>query len=145
MKNKIVILCFLLLGFQACQNGSDYKSVRKEVLDAHDKVMMDGETAIKNKMSLDTILANLDSLRTAKIISDTTVERQAIGKLQSKLNAADEQMNDWMHEFNAELDGKSNEEAVIYFKAEQEKVKRLDSVYRAAIGESDAFIKRIKK
>lgn len=144
MKNTI-ILCFLILGLQACKNEADYKSVRKEVLDAHDSVMMDGEIAIKNKMRLDTISASMDSLSKAKIVADTVGEKQAITKLQVKLNTADEMMNDWMHKFNAELDGKSNEEAITYFNAEKVKVNILDSLYKEAIKESDAYLLKFKK
>jgi hypothetical protein len=144
MKNTI-ILCLLILGLQACQNEADYKSVRKEVLDAHDSVMMDGEMAIKNKMRLDTISANLNSLSKARIITDTLAEKQAIANLQLKLNTADEMMNDWMHKFNAELDGKSNAEAVSYFNEEKVKVNKLDSLYKAAITESDAYLLKFKK
>jgi len=144
MKNTIM-LCLILLGLQACQSEPDYKSVRKEVLDAHDSVMMDGEMAIKNKMRLDTISANLDSLSKAKLVADTLAEKQTISKLQLKLNTADEQMNDWMHKFNAELDGKSNAEAVKYFKAEKIKVNILDSLYKEAIGESNIYLSKFKK
>ncbi|RZL17584.1 MAG: hypothetical protein EOO89_07335 [Pedobacter sp.] len=144
MKN-IILLCFLILGLQACQNEADYKSVRKEVLDAHDNVMMDGEIAIKNKMRLDTISANMDSLSDAKLIADTIAEKQTIDKLKLKLNKADDMMNDWMHKFNAELDGKSNAEAVSYFKAEKVKVNTLDSLYKEAIGESAAYLSKFKK
>jgi len=142
---KITLVCFLTLGLLACKNGPDYKVVRKEVLDAHDKVMLDGEVAITNKMKLDTLAASLDSLVKIKVISDTLVERQKITALQAELNHADEQMNDWMHNFKADLEGKSNDEAAIYFKSEKEKVKSLDSLYQGAIKASEAYLSKFKK
>ena len=142
---RIVIICLAVLGLQACQNVQDYKAVRQELMDAHDKVMMDGEIAIINKMKLDTLVGRLDSLSKIKIISDTVVEKQRILAIQLKLNKADDQMNDWMHKFDAELGDKSNEEAVLYFKGEKEKVKSLDSIYKAAISESASYLSKFKK
>ena len=144
MKN-IIIFCLALFGLQACQNVQDYKAVRQEVMEAHDKVMMDGEIAITNKMKLDTLAARLDSLSKIKVISDTLAERKNINALQLKLNHADDQMNDWMHKFDAELGDKSNDEAVLYFKAEKEKVKSLDSLYKVAISESTSYLSKFKK
>jgi hypothetical protein len=143
--NKFIIICMAVLGLQACQNTQDYKAVRQEVMDAHDKVMMDGEIAITNKMKLDTLAGRLDSLKHIKVISDTLVEKQKINAIQLKLNHADDQMNDWMHKFDAELGSKSNEEAVLYFRAEKEKVNALDSLYKAAISESNTYLSRFKK
>ena len=144
MKN-IIIICLALFGLQACQNVQDYKAVRQEVMEAHDKVMMDGELAITNKMKLDTLAARLDSLSKMKVISDTLGEKKNIAALQFKLNRADDQMNDWMHKFDAELGDKSNDEAVLYFKAEKEKVKSLDSLYKVAISESTSYLSKFKK
>ena len=144
MKN-IIIICLALLGLQACQNVQDYKAVRQEVMEAHDKVMMDGELAITNKMKLDTLAARLDSLSKMKVISDTLGEKKNIVALQLKLNHADDQMNDWMHKFDAELGDKSNDEAVLYFKAEKQKVKSLDSLYKVAISESTSYLSKFKK
>ena len=144
MKN-IIIICLALFGLQACQNVQDYKAVRQEVMEAHDKVMMDGEIAITNKMKLDTLAARLDSLSKMKVISDTLGEKKNIAALQFKLNRADDQMNDWMHKFDAELGDKSNDEAVLYFKAEKEKVKSLDSLYKVAISESTSYLSKFKK
>ncbi len=141
---RIIIICLTVLGLQACQHVQDYKAVRQEVMDAHDKVMIDGEIAIRNKMKLDTLASCLDSLNKIKVISDTVAENQKITALQLKLNKADEQMNDWMHKFDAELGDKSNEEAVLYFKGEKEKVKSLDSLYKVAISESTSYLSKFK-
>ncbi|KEQ28261.1 hypothetical protein N180_01100 [Pedobacter antarcticus 4BY] len=142
---KITQICFLTIGLLACKNGADYKVIRQEVLDAHDKVMLDGEVAITNKMKLDTLGTSLDSLVKIKVISDTLVERQKITALQAELNHADEQMNDWMHNFKADLEGKSKDEAAIYFKTEKEKVQSLDSLYQEAIKASEAYLSKFKK
>ena len=142
---KIIICCLSLSVFQACQNTQDYKAVRQEVMDAHDKVMLDGEVATRNKMTLDSLAGHLDSLSKIKVISDTLAERQKINAIQLQFSRADDRMNDWMHKFDAELGDKSNDEAVLYFKGEKEKVNSLDSLYKAAISESTSYLSKFKK
>ena len=145
MKNIIVVIALLVLGLQACTNEPDFEVVRKEVLDAHDKIMMDGELAINNKMKLDTIATSLDSLSKIKVISDQLSALKKINMLRAKLNHADEQMNEWMHHFKADLEGKSNQEAMDYFVSEKAKIKSLDSLYQVANKESAIYLLKFMK
>lgn len=128
----------------ACQSGQEYKTFRTEVLTYHDQVMVDSEKAISRKMKLDKISRQMDSLFSKKIVPDTVKEKQQIGQLIGKLNSVDEQMIDWMHDFKADIDGKSNEEASVYFKAEKQKIIVLDSLYKAVLSESDAYLLKYK-
>lgn len=137
--------CFAVLVLQSCQNAADYKSIRKEVLDAHDKVMLDGEIAVRYRMKLDTVAAAADSLEKTNVIADSQAERRQISTLQSKLDSAEEGMNDWMHNFKAELPGKSNEEQAAYYKNEQRIIKRMDSLFQVAIKASEGYLLKFKK
>lgn len=143
MKHTIK-LCFVALALQACQNAGEYKSIRKEVLNAHDKIMLDGEIAVRYRMKLDTVSAAMDSLKKANVIADVQAERRQISTLQTKLDSADELMTDWMHNFKVELPGKSNEEQAGYYKNEQRKIKRMDSLFQVAIKESESYLLRLK-
>lgn len=142
---KIFIAILVSVALHACNSGDNYKVIRQQVLDAHDKIMIDGEIAINNKMKLDTIASQLDSLARWKLVTDSVREKENIITLQSNLNYADEQMSDWMHKFDAELAGKSNQEKAAYFKSETKKVKSLDSLYKQAISESDAYLAKFRK
>ncbi|MDN5288525.1 MAG: hypothetical protein JWR38_4799 [Mucilaginibacter sp.] len=138
----LYITFFILLGallLQACNSGPDYKVIRQQVIDVHDKIMGDGEKAMNNKTQLDTL-----NLKKTDQTTDTLIERQQIRLLSKNLATADDQMSDWMHAFKMDFKGKTDAETVSYFNAEKLKVERLDSLYKSAISESDAYLKRFK-
>ncbi len=146
MKNslsKFLILCSTVFTLSACQSEPDYKAIRQQVLDQHDQVMIDGERAMSNKMKLDTLgTSGLAVLKKQQPDLDTAAERTQINALSRKLTDADDQMNDWMHNFKTDMDGKSNEESVKYFKGEKVKIQKLDSTYNAVLKESGAYLQK---
>lgn len=142
---RYAIALFLPLVIQACSSSPDYKQARAEVLELHDKVMIDSEKAIRNRMKLDTLSLKMDSLKQTRPEMDTAQTSQRIVLLKSRLDSADEQMNTWMRAFNAELGEKSNDEAVAYFLDEQRKIKALDSVYADVIKDSETFLSQLKE
>jgi hypothetical protein len=131
-----------LLIIQACNQEPDYKEVRKEVIEQHDKLMMDDERVMHNKMKLDTLALTLYIIKQQQPVLDTAQTLNEIKQLSNRLTAADEQMSEWMHHFNVDMEGKSNADAVAYFKAEKVKVQKLDSLYEQVLNESDAYLKR---
>ncbi len=132
------------LTLASCQSEPDYKVVRQEVLDQHDKIMMDGEKAMNYKMKLDTLaMSGLAKIKQHQPSIDTAAEHQQIIDLTKKLNQADEKMNDWMHNFKTDVDRKSNTEAVAYFNAEKTKVQQLDSTYKSVLKEAEAYLKKL--
>lgn len=142
---RYAIAVILPLVMQACSSGPDYKEARAEVLELHDKVMIDSEKAIRNRMKLDTLSSKMDSLKQLKPGLDTGVASQKMAALKARLDSADEQMNIWMRAFDPELGNRSDDEAVAYFKEEEGKIRRLDSAYAAVIRESDAFLSDLKQ
>jgi hypothetical protein len=144
IKNYSCAVGFMLivLAFQSCTSEPDYKVTRQEVLDLHDKIMMDGGKAMGLKMQLDSV--PLPHLKETNPALDTAAERQKIRGLVQDINNADGRMNDWMHAFDAELTGKSNKQKVDYLNAEKLKVVALDSLYKDVIGRSESYLKQFK-
>jgi len=137
----LLVLCAAII--TGCKSEPDYKTVRQEVMDLHDKVMGDGEKAVKNRMVLDTLSrVKLKALKQAKPDLDTTEEKNKINLLIAKLSKADDNMMDWMHNFQPDIEGKSNEQAVKYFQREMIRIKKLDGEYKKAMDESDAYLKK---
>jgi len=119
MRN-IVLFLFLIgvvLGCVQPKKTNDYKVVRHEVMQFHDVVMEDQGIIVKNQMKLDTLLKDLKGLKAKYSNVDTLQESTVLKSLIGDLVKADDDMNNWMHQFEPDITGKSNEEAVAYFQA----------------------------
>lgn len=145
MKKIKCILLLLVAMIAACQQEEDYKKVRDEVMSFHDKVMNDNGRIVANQMKLDTILRQLKLLKVRFPDVDTLQEAVAIKDIIKELSHAEDLMNDWMHNFEPDATGKSNAEAVRYFKSEKASIARIDSLYKKEIHSSDAYLNKFKK
>lgn len=131
------MLCLVTAMFISCKTEPDAKAVRQEVLNIHDKLMIDGEKVIKNKMKLDTLLVS-DQI---KLSPDSALQMQKISDLITRLNAADEKMMDWMHFFKDDFKGKTEQEDLSYYKSEMVKIRAVEDSYIKVTRASDSLIK----
>jgi hypothetical protein len=115
-----------------CKPEVNYKTVRQEVIVLHDELMADEDRAMNSKMMLDTLA-----------LKETNAKaRDSIAVLSNKLALASDEMSNWMEHFRSDVTGKSNAQAVAYFEQEKVKVKKLDSVYKAALTQSEVYLKK---
>ena len=133
MKKKIISLALILFIYSACKTKPDAADVKMEVLNIHDKLMIDGEKVIKNKMKLDSVL------KSGKIKSagDSTKLVDVI----NRLNIADENMMDWMHFFKDDFKGKNEQENLVYYKSEMVKIRAVEDRFIKVTKESDSLLK----
>jgi hypothetical protein len=141
---KIAGIVLLILVLGACQPVADYKSVRDDVIKVHDVVMADHGIIIGNQVRLDALLKDLKQLKKRFPALDTLKEQKEINALKSDLLRAEELMNDWMHQFEPDITGKSNEAAIRYFEAEKMKIADIDSLYKQKIKLSHSYLLRFK-
>jgi len=127
----------LAIFFAACKTEPNAEAVRKEVLNIHDKLMIDGEKVVKNKMKLDTVLLS-DQLKKS---SDSATSKQQVRDIIARLNAADEKMMDWMHFFKDDFKGKNEQEDLEYYKSQMVKVRQVEDSYIKVTRESDSVLK----
>jgi hypothetical protein len=120
----------------SCKTEPDSKAVRQEVLNIHDKLMIDGEKVVKNKMKLDKLLVS-DQI---KLAQDSVLQKQKINDLIIRLNAADEKMMDWMHFFKDDFKGKTEREDLDYYKSEMMKIRAVEDGYIKVTRESDSLL-----
>ncbi len=136
MKNLINLFAVTTLLLSACTDTKQQeKDALNAVIEVHDEAMTLDEKAINNKQIIDGLLKD------KKITGDTATAVQ----LSKDLNAADESMENWMHQFSPDNTGKSHEQVMTYM-ADQKKMvikvnQRLDSV----IKRSDEFLRPYKK
>ncbi len=88
----------------------------------------------KNKMLLDSLAkqgkaGNKDS---AKLVSD-------------KLAVADSTMENWMHKFDPDQKGKSEQQVADYMADQKKQITAIDSQLNSAITVSDQYLKSIKQ
>lgn len=133
---KMITFCMMIVIMASCQTEPDSAAIRKEVLNIHDKVMIDGEKVIKNKMSLDTLLL----VQKAKQSPDTS----KIQDLIIRLNKADENMMDWMHFFKDDFKGKNEEESLAYYKSQMIKIRTVEDDFIKVTKASDSLLKMLK-
>ncbi|RYD78519.1 MAG: hypothetical protein EOP55_06940 [Sphingobacteriales bacterium] len=125
--------CLVVIVLASCNAKPDSSVVKKEVLNIHDKLMMDGEKVVKNRMKLDSILKS-DKIRA----DEDSVE---VADLISRLNKADENMMDWMHFFKDDFKGKTEQEDLDYYKSEMVKIRAVEDGYIKVTRESDSVLK----
>ena len=135
----------LFTALLACKPATDYKQKREEVIKYHDVVMADAGQVVDKQMRLTGMLKDLAGLKARNPGIDTLVEKDSIVTVQAKLNQADEAMNDWMHQFEPDVTGKSDAEAISYFEAEKIKIQRVDSLFKQEIKSADRYLSKFKK
>jgi hypothetical protein len=137
-----VLACTLSLN--SCDNKTHYDKVRKQVLDLHDKVMADGGKAENYEMQFDTLLkSGLKQLKISQPSLDTAVARTQIQILNKNLGNADNQMENWMHAYNNNFKGKSDQETFHYFTAEKLKIAHIDSIYNETIKPAYNYLEKL--
>lgn len=115
----------------SCKQEQDYKDIRLEVVAIHDKVMSDADLANSQKSVLDSIY------RSFKSSGEDTVK---LAETIRKVDEANQQMENWMNRFEPDVSGKSNEEALHYFKSELKKINDLDKQFKTVISLSDRYL-----
>jgi hypothetical protein len=135
---KILLAAFISLALGAC---SDTKKQEKDLLDnilkEHDKVMGNDEALMKNKTQLDSLL---------KLPAKDTAEKVNMKALDTKLVAAEEAMETWMHKFEPDVTGKSHDVIIKYYNEQKRGIMSVDSQMNVAITESNKYLSnRAKK
>ncbi len=128
----------------ACKNKIDYTEAQKQVLTMHDKVMTDGGKAEDKEMQFNALLkSGLNKVTVSQPALDTAAVRVQIISLNKELSDADDQMESWMHTYNNDFKGKTDQETLDYFIDQKAKVAKLDSLYQSALKLSDDYLKQL--
>ena len=133
MKKSLLILLTASILFSCSNKKADKSAVMDEVMKVHEKVMQVDGQVIANRMKLDTLLK--DNTLAAK---DTAL------MLNKKLTTAEDAMENWMHKFDYEQKGKSDEEVITYMNDQKKLILAIDSQLNAAVTESNLYLKKIK-
>jgi hypothetical protein len=139
----LAALSFCLLG---CDNHeSEEKKLQQEVIKIHDEVMPQGGLVMNNKMKLDTLVGNLDSLKKLNASLDTVAEKQIMQNLLHELTSADDAMSEWMNKFNLDYTGKDHEAIMNYLEEEKQKIEKIKKQFSDVLNKSDFYLSSYRK
>jgi hypothetical protein len=141
---KTIGILIIIVAVSACKPQTDYKDARDEVIKLHDVVMADQGKVVSREIQISGMLKDLKEIKVRNPRIDTLAEKDSLLAIHSRLTKADEAMNDWMHKFEPDVTGKSNEEAVEYFQAEKLKIQRVDTMFKQEIQSADAYLSKFK-
>ncbi|MDB5154776.1 MAG: hypothetical protein JWR54_3527 [Mucilaginibacter sp.] len=135
---KLLSAAFISLALSACSDTKKQeKDLLNNILKVHDKVMGSDEALMKNKMQLDSLL---------KLPAKDTAEKVNMKALDTKLVAAEEAMETWMHKFEPDVTGKSHDVIIKYYNEQKRGIMSVDSQMNVAITESNKYLSnRLKK
>ncbi len=129
---KLIFAAFIGLAVSSC---SDSKKQEKDLLDkllkVHDKVMMNDDALMKNKMQIDSLL---------KLPAKDSAEKLNMKALSTKLRASEEAMEIWMQKFEPDVTNKSHDEIMKYYEEQRKIILSVDSQMNAAIAESNKYL-----
>ncbi len=141
--NKIFYVIVFAIIMAACTPKKDASAIKEETMKLHDQVMADHSKIIANQMKIDTLLQSLSTLKAAIPTLDT--EKNAFRKLKADLVVAEESMNDWMHNFNAEYSNDEGWEVIHYYKQQRDQIATIGDLYRKEIKRANAYLTKFKK
>jgi hypothetical protein len=131
---KTVIAIFIGIALFGCYDNKAQKDAAlDEVIKVHNKVMSADEKLMRNKLMLDTLLQKSD-----------LPGKDTAATLRTNLILADSAMETWMHKFDPDYKGKSDDETIAYMYAQKKQITSIDSQLNKSIIESDKFLSKIK-
>ncbi len=138
------VIAFAMVAI-ACEPKENGLSIKDETMKLHDLVMANHSKIITNQMAIDTLLGSLSKTKAQIPLLDTIAEKAALSKLKNDLVMAEDSMNNWMHQFNADFNSKLDWEVIHYYKQERDKIARISELYKKEIKRSDSYLKKFKK
>ncbi len=142
MKPFFISLYTLLL-LSACtqQKASQQDDLKAEVIAVHDSIMPKMGHFVRESKNIDQHLAKMDSLKQIQPDLDTADLKQKMRSVQQELTAANDEMTNWMHEFEPDQGEMNDEEYNAYLEGELHRVKGMEQQFIRA----DSILAILKK
>jgi hypothetical protein len=142
---KTYVLSFLLISFFAtsCTSSSRHenKNLQDSVIAVHDEIMPLMGDFVRSSIKIDSILMNLPEIKRENSEIDTIQTRIDLLALKKNLDSSTESMNDWMHEFEVDHEGKTEEEVKKYLESELVKINEVKRKFESTSEESQTKLK----
>ena len=134
MRNSILLLVIVALLFSCTEKkqGNSHEKLMEGVMAVHDAVMPKMGDIMKYKKQIGE---KIQELKTA----GEEANQDAISKLQQvsdDLDASHKQMMDWMHEFNSDFEGMTEEDIAKYLNDEKAKIEQVGQLTENTLKEA---------
>jgi len=137
--NKIAFVAIASLAIAACgtqgNGATGVKALQDSTIKIHDEIMPQIAHFDRDAVKIDSILANLKNLKTAKADLDTNLTRKELSTLKANLESATDHMMDWMKGYNPDSTD------VKYFETELQKVSDMKKIFDNVSKESQDKLK----
>ncbi len=135
MKKTLSIFAFSLLLFACGSKAEEIKKLSDEVLKIHDDVMPKMQDIAKLQKEFTAIPdSSLDSLSKVNIAAEL-----------EKLNTADENMMQWMRDYNGPAEGADDAQKITYYKTELDKINAVKVETETAIDNAKKELEKYAK
>lgn len=140
----VLLSSLFIYSCNSSENKYDNKALQDSVIAIHDEVMPLMGGFVRNSIKIDSILVDLQSYKAQNPDLDTAQARVDLSDLKVKLDAAATSMSDWMHEFETEHEGKTEEEVKKYLDNELVRIQKVKEKFNTA-SESNSKLDLFKK
>ena len=131
---KLLLVLFAACALYSCTNRkAEKKAIVGDVIKIHEKVMEVDGRVVANRMKLDTLIKQ-----------NKMAAKDSAVLLTKKMTAAEDAMEDWMHKFDYEQKGKSDDDVITYMNTQKKLIMAIDSQLNAAVTESNIYLKKVK-
>jgi 5-bromo-4-chloroindolyl phosphate hydrolysis protein len=135
--NKIAFMAIASLAIAACgtTGTNNVKALQDSTIKIHDEIMPQIAHFDRDAVKIDSILANLKTIKTARTDLDTIATRKELSVLKANLESATDHMMDWMKGYNPDSTD------VKYFETELQKVSDMKKIFDNVSKESEGKLK----
>jgi len=137
-----LVVSALALAISACNNAqNEHIQLQEKVIALHDSIMPKMGLFVRDNIKIDLLLTKMDSLKAAHPSLDTTLEKEKLTALKTKLQHTHDAMTDWMHQFTPVEEQQNPEEAKSYLKEQLQVVQDLKKQFTDVEKESNEVLK----
>lgn len=142
---NILALLVISIAIISCKPEENAETVKAETMKIHDVVMADHSKIVGNQMKLDTLLNSLPAIKLKDSAVDTLAEQANIKAILADLIKAEDSMNDWMHNFDADYKPTEHIDELSYYKHELVRISAIDKQYKTELKKSDTYLQKFRK
>lgn len=100
IKNSFLLALVASAALSGCQEGEkEHVTLSKEAIDIHDEIMPQISHFDRSSVKIDSILGNLDGIKSVNPELDTTNTRAELTSLQDNIESATHFMMEWMRSY----------------------------------------------